>query len=95
MLPIGVTLPPIFPGIVVSGGPTTVVIAGGNVRAVMECLGVHDVLAKNLGSNNPHNVVKATFQALQSCVSPRGVAARRGKKIGEIVARRGDQQAGL
>ena len=71
----------------------TGIIAGGPMRAVFETMGVQDIVAKSIGSQNPHNMVKATFQALQECASPRGVAARRGKKISEIVARRGDQPA--
>jgi len=74
--------------------PGTGIIAGGPMRAVFETMGVQDVVAKSIGTANPHNMIKATFQALQNCVSPRGVASRRGKKIGEIVARRGDQPAG-
>ena len=74
--------------------PGTGIIAGGPMRAVFETMGVQDVVAKSIGTANPHNMVKATFEALQNCVSPRGVAARRGKKIGEIVARRGDQPTG-
>ena len=74
--------------------PGTGIIAGGPMRAVFETMGVQDVVAKSIGTANPHNMVKATFEALRSCVSPRGVAARRGKKIGEIVARRGDQPTG-
>lgn len=74
--------------------PGTGIIAGGPMRAVFETMGVQDVVAKSIGTANPHNMVKATFAALQNCVSPRGVAARRGKNIGEIVARRGDQPAG-
>lgn len=62
----------------------TGVIAGGNVRAVMECLGVHDVLAKNLGSNNPHNVVKATFEALLSMDSPAAKARRLNVTVKEL-----------
>jgi len=71
--------------------PGTGIIAGGPMRAVFETMGVQDVVAKSIGTANPHNMVKATFEALTNCVSPRGVASRRGKKIGEIVARRGDQ----
>ena len=69
----------------------TGIIAGGPMRAVFETMGVQDVVAKSIGTQNPHNMVKATFHALKNCASPRGVAARRGKKIGEIVARRSDQ----
>ena len=66
----------------------TGVIAGGPMRAVFEVLGVQDVVAKSVGSNNPYNMIKATFEALKSINSPRMVAARRGKKVGDIVARR-------
>lgn len=68
----------------------TGVIAGGPMRAVFETMGVQDVVAKSVGTSNPHNMVKATFQALQRCFSPRNVAARRGKRVGEIIARRGE-----
>ena len=67
----------------------TGIIAGGPMRAVFEMLGVADVVAKSIGSSNPHNMVKATFAALESCMSPRQVATKRGKKIGDIVGRRG------
>lgn len=66
----------------------TGVIAGGPMRAVFEALGVQDVVAKSLGSNNPYNMIKATFNALESINSPRMVAAKRGKKVGDIVSRR-------
>jgi small subunit ribosomal protein S5 len=66
----------------------TGIIAGGPLRAVFETLGMGDVVAKSLGSRNPHNMVKATFAALQRCASPRAVAARRGKKVSELFARR-------
>ena len=66
----------------------TGIIAGGPMRAVFETLGVNDVVAKSLGSRNPHNMVKATFAALQRCGSPRAVAARRGKKVAEIMGKR-------
>lgn len=69
--------------------PGTGIIAGGPMRAVFETMGVQDIVAKSIGSSNPHNMVKATFQALQDCSSPRSVAARRGKKVSEIVSRRG------
>ena len=70
--------------------PGTGIIAGGPMRAVFETLGIQDVVAKSLGSSNPYNMVRATFEALQREDSPRGVAARRGKKVSEIVARRRD-----
>ena len=68
--------------------PGTGVIAGGPMRAVFETLGVQDVVAKSLGSPNPHNMVKATFDALTRLASPRSVAQKRGKKISDIVGRR-------
>jgi small subunit ribosomal protein S5 len=70
--------------------PGTGIIAGGPMRAVFETLGVQDVVAKSLGTSNPYNMVRATFEALRREDSPRGVAARRGKKVSEIVARRRD-----
>jgi len=70
--------------------PGTGIIAGGPMRAVFETLGIHDVVAKSLGSSNPYNMVRATFDALRQEDSPRGVAARRGKKVSEIVTRRRD-----
>jgi len=66
----------------------TGIIAGGPVRAIFEALGVHDVVAKSVGTSNPHNMVKAAFAALRLSTSPRAVAARRGKKVGEILGRR-------
>tara|TARA_R110002110_G_scaffold67960_4_gene184455 strand:+ start:175 stop:684 length:510 start_codon:yes stop_codon:yes gene_type:complete len=71
----------------------TGVIAGGPMRAVFETLGVQDVVAKSLGSSNPYNMVRATFDALKNEQSPRMVAARRGKKVSEIVGRRSDTAA--
>ena len=71
----------------------TGIIAGGAMRAVFEMLGVHDVVAKSLGSTNPYNVVRATFDALKHQENPRGVAARRNKKVSEIVSRRRDGSA--
>lgn len=68
--------------------PGTGIIAGGPIRAVFEALGVHDVVAKSIGTSNPHNMIKAAFNGLQSCVSPRAVAAKRGKKVSDIVGRR-------
>ena len=66
----------------------TGIIAGGPMRAVFESLGIHDVVAKSLGSRNPHNMVKATFAALQGAASPRSVANRRGKKVADILGKR-------
>ena len=66
----------------------TGIIAGGPLRAVFETLGMGDVVAKSLGSRNPHNMVKAAFDALHHCASPRSVATRRGKKVAELFARR-------
>ena len=73
-----------------SAPPGTGIIAGGAMRAVFEMLGVHDVVAKSLGSTNPYNVVRATFDALKHQENPRTVAARRGLKVSDIVARRRD-----
>ena len=73
-----------------SAPPGTGIIAGGAMRAVFEMLGVQDVVAKSQGSTNPYNVVRATFDALKAQENPRAVAARRGKKYGEIAARRRD-----
>src|ERR1700723_1564735 len=72
----------------------TGIIAGGPLRAVFETLGIGDVVAKSLGSRNPHNMVKATFAALSSVTSPRLVATRRGKKVAEIFGRRDAPAAG-
>jgi small subunit ribosomal protein S5 len=63
----------------------TGIIAGGPMRAVFETLGMGDVVAKCTGSTNPHNMVKATFSALSRCTSPRAVAARRGKKVSDLL----------
>ena len=63
----------------------TGIIAGGPMRAIFEALGVQDVVAKSVGTSNPHNMIKATFEALQRSVSPRSVAARRGKKVSDIL----------
>jgi small subunit ribosomal protein S5 len=71
-----------------SAAAGTGIIAGGPMRAVFETLGIGDVVAKSLGSRNPHNMVKATFAALARCVSPRSVAARRGKKVSDLLGRR-------
>jgi small subunit ribosomal protein S5 len=74
--------------------PGTGIICGGPMRAIFETMGVQDVVAKSVGTANPHNMIKATFDALSNCLSPRGVAAKRGLKVGEIVSRRSDAAAG-
>ncbi len=66
----------------------TGVIAGGPMRAVFDCLGVQDVVAKAVGSSNPYNMVDATIAALKKMESPRQIAARRGKKVGDVIAGR-------
>jgi len=68
--------------------PGTGIIAGGPMRAVFECLGVHDVVTKSIGSSNPYNMIRATFDALKRQTSPRNVAAKRGKKVGDVLGRR-------
>ena len=68
----------------------TGIIAGGPMRAVFETLGMQDVVAKSLGSSNPYNLVRATFDALKNEDSPRAVAARRGLKVSALQARRRD-----
>src|SRR5260221_9249931 len=66
----------------------TGIIAGGPMRAVFEALGVQDVVAKSVGTSNPHNMIKAAFAALGGMVSPRSVAVRRGRKVSDILGRR-------
>ena len=71
----------------------TGIIAGGPCRAVFEMLGVTDVVAKSTGSQNPYNMVRATFDGLTRELSPRQVAARRGKKVADILPARGGESA--
>ena len=66
----------------------TGVIAGGPMRAVFEALGIQDIVAKSVGTSNPHNMVRATFEALRSASSPKIIATRRGLKINDITKRR-------
>jgi small subunit ribosomal protein S5 len=68
--------------------PGTGIIAGGPMRAVFEALGVQDIVSKSIGTSNPHNMVRATFEALKEMHAPRHIAAKRGKKVGDIVGRR-------
>ena len=70
--------------IVRAAPPGTGIIAGGPMRAVFEMLGVKDVVAKSVGSSNPQNMVKATFDALGRCHSPRAVAAKRNRTVSQI-----------
>ena len=71
----------------------TGIIAGGPMRAVFESLGVADVVTKSVGTNNPYNMIRATFAALTEQTSPKSVAQRRGKKVADLMARRGDVSA--
>ncbi len=69
----------------------TGIIAGGPMRAVFEMLGVQDVVAKSIGTQNPYNMIRATLDALKQESSPRQVAQRRGKKVADILPKRDDQ----
>ena len=71
----------------------TGIIAGGPMRAVFESLGVADVVTKSVGTSNPYNMVRATFEALKEQTSPRSVAQRRGKKVSDLLGRGGMQGA--
>lgn len=71
----------------------TGIIAGGPMRSIFEALGIHDIVSKSLGTNNPLNMVNATFDALKAVTSPRLIAQKRGKKVGEIVGRRDSETA--
>lgn len=66
----------------------TGIIAGGPMRAVFEAVGIQDIVAKAIGSNNPYSMVNATFEALKEVQSPRHVAARRNQKVSDIVSNR-------
>ncbi|MEJ2409409.1 MAG: 30S ribosomal protein S5 [Novosphingobium sp.] len=67
----------------------TGIIAGGPMRAVFESLGVADVVTKSVGTSNPYNMIRATFDALNSQTSPKSVAQRRGKKVADLLGRSG------
>ncbi len=67
----------------------TGIIAGGPMRAVFESLGVADVVTKSVGTSNPYNMIRATFQALGEQTSPKSVAQRRGKKVSDLIKRGG------
>lgn len=66
----------------------TGIIAGGPLRAVCEAVGIQDIVAKTIGTNNPYNMVNAAFAAFEAMESPRSVASRRGKKVSDIVSNR-------
>jgi small subunit ribosomal protein S5 len=71
----------------------TGIIAGGPMRAVFESLGVADVVTKSVGTSNPYNMIRATFEALKEQTSPRAVAQRRGKKVADLLGRGGASAA--
>lgn len=68
--------------------PGTGIIAGGPMRAVFEAMGIKDIVAKSLGSNNPYNLIQATFQAFEAMETPRGIAAKRGLKVSDLTLHR-------
>ena len=72
----------------------TGIIAGGPLRAIFESLGVQDVVAKSIGTSNPHNMIKAAFDALKRVEGPRVVAGRRGKRVSDLIGRRDYAGAG-
>jgi small subunit ribosomal protein S5 len=65
------------------------------MRAIFEALGVQDVVAKSIGTSNPHNMIKATFEALRTIEGPRAVAARRGKRVADIIGTQGKRDGGV
>lgn len=73
--------------------PGTGIIAGGPMRAVFESLGVADVVTKSVGTSNPYNMIRATFDALTEQTSPKSVAQRRGKKVADLLGRGGSSAA--
>ncbi|KEO91803.1 30S ribosomal protein S5 [Erythrobacter longus] len=73
--------------------PGTGIIAGGPMRAVFESLGVADVVTKSVGTSNPYNMIRATFDALSDQTSPKSVAQRRGKKVADLLGRGGASEA--
>ena len=64
------------------------------MRAVFEVLGIQDIVAKSIGSSNPHNMIKATFSALGHIQAPRSVAQKRGKRVADVLGKREDKQTG-
>jgi small subunit ribosomal protein S5 len=68
-----------------SASPGTGIIAGGPMRALFESLGIKDVVAKSTGTSNPHNMLKATFDAFKQSESPKSIASKRSKKVSEVI----------
>ena len=66
--------------------PGTGIIAGGPMRSIFESLGIKDIVAKSNGSSNPHNMIKATFDAFKKSESPKSIASKRSKKISDIIS---------
>jgi small subunit ribosomal protein S5 len=73
-----------------SASPGTGIIAGGPMRALFESLGIKDVVAKSTGTSNPHNMLKATFDAFKKSESPKSVASKRSKKVSEVISSKQD-----
>jgi small subunit ribosomal protein S5 len=73
-----------------SAAPGTGIIAGGPMRALFESLGIKDVVAKSTGTSNPHNMLKATFDAFKKSESPKSIASKRSKKVSEVVSLKQD-----
>ena len=73
-----------------SASPGTGIIAGGPMRALFESLGIKDVVAKSTGTSNPHNMLKATFDAFKKSESPKSIASKRSKKVSEVISTKQD-----
>ena len=73
-----------------SASPGTGIIAGGPMRALFESLGIKDVVAKSTGTSNPHNMLKATFDAFKKSESPKSIASKRSKKVSEVISSKHD-----
>ena len=73
-----------------SASPGTGIIAGGPMRALFESLGIKDVVAKSTGTSNPHNMLKATFDAFKKSESPKSIASKRSKKVSEVISAKQD-----
>ena len=73
-----------------SASPGTGIIAGGPMRALFESLGIKDVVAKSTGTSNPHNMLKATFDAFKRSESPKSIASKRSKKVSEVISSKQD-----